>query len=80
MAVKQLVPRRWETTLRLVEKANRSNPPSATADPEAPRNALKPSVQQTSVQVPSPPLSPQERRRRELGELARLRAEWRGWR
>jgi hypothetical protein len=28
--------------------------------------------------VPPLPLSPQERRRRELEELARLRAEWRG--
>jgi hypothetical protein len=31
-----------------------------------------------SVQVPSPTLSPLERRRQELEELARLRAEWHG--
>jgi hypothetical protein len=37
----------------------------------------EPSVQPGSVQVPPSPLSPQERRRRELEELARLRAEWR---
>jgi hypothetical protein len=30
------------------------------------------------LSVGSPPLSPQERRRQELKELARLRAEWRG--
>jgi hypothetical protein len=33
-----------------------------------------------ACKVPPPPLSPQEWRRRELDELDRLRAEWRGWR
>ena len=33
-----------------------------------------------SVQIGSPPLSPEERRKQQLEELARLRAEWRGQR
>jgi hypothetical protein len=37
-----------------------------------------PAIEQASVHVPPPPLSPQERRKRELEELVRLRAEWRG--
>ena len=83
LSVKPPVQPRWDTDLQQAEKANRGNPPSPIgpkAGPEAPQNALKHSVQQTSVQVPPPPLSPQERRRMELEELARLRAEWRGWR
>jgi hypothetical protein len=56
------------------------NPPSPSTpqtDPGASQNALKPSVQQASVEAVSPTLSPEERRRLELEELARLRAEWR---
>jgi hypothetical protein len=32
------------------------------------------------LSVGSPPLSPEERRKQQLEEIARLRAEWRGWR
>jgi hypothetical protein len=74
LPAKQPVQRRWETDLQQAERANRGNPPC----PEAPQNALKHSVQQTSVQEPPPTPGSQAWHRLRIEELARLRAEWRG--
>jgi hypothetical protein len=62
-------PRRpgWEQTLQRVQQTNQGNPPL-------------PSATTSSVQFGSPPLYPEERRKQQLEELARMRAEWRGQR
>jgi hypothetical protein len=54
LPIEQPVQPRLETDLQQEEKANQGNPPAPTA-PETPQNALKHSLQQTSVQVPPPP-------------------------
>jgi len=73
LSVKPPVQRRWETDLQQAEKANRVNPPC----PEAPQNAVKHSLQQTSVQEPPPTPGSQAWHRLRIEELDRLRAEWR---
>jgi hypothetical protein len=76
LPVEQPVQPRRDTDLQQAEKANRGDPPC----PDAPQNALKHSVQQTSVREPPPiPGSPAWHKLR-LQELDRLRAEWRWWR
>ena len=69
-------PRRpiWEATLQRGEKA--------APKPQDPFQGNPPSATTPSVQFGSPPLSPEERRKQQLEELAQQRAEWRGqsWR
>jgi hypothetical protein len=62
----------WEATLQRAEKA--------APKPQTLIQGNPPSAATPNVQFGSPPLSPEERRKRQLEELARLRAEWRGQR